>query len=107
MVCAVILLLMFGACVWMMVDPSPESQQRASDSSVGAVVTVCENPMTNRLKAAGSADYPFGHVSNVESLGGDTYRLRSYVDAQNAFGAKLRTRFSCTVEGRGSEISGY
>ena len=28
----------------------------------------------------------------------DGYRLVSYVDAQNAFGATGRTRFSCTVD---------
>ena len=34
-------------------------------------------------------------------------RLRSYIDTQNAFGAKLRTHFDCTAEGSGEDMTGY
>ena len=35
----------------------------------------------------------------MQELGDDTYRLRSYVDAENAFGGEVRTNFVCTVTG--------
>ena len=40
-------------------------------------------------------------------MGGDRYRLQSYVDAQNAFGAKLRMHFACTAEGFVTVLNGY
>ncbi len=65
--------------------------------------------MTSQLRAPGTADYPFGHVANVEDLGNDRYRLRSYVDAENAFGGEVRTNFVCVVEvsGSGEDASDY
>ena len=63
--------------------------------------------MTSRLRAPGSADYPFGHVTSVETLGNNRYRLASYVDAENAFGGDVRTTFVCVVEGSGDDDSGY
>ena len=63
--------------------------------------------MSSRLRAPGSADYPFGHVTNVQVLGDDRYRLSSYVDAQNVFGGEVRTTFVCVVEGSGEDFGGY
>ena len=85
-----------------------ERQERA-DSARGGTVVVCENRMTSQLRAPGTADYPFGHVANVQDLGNDRYRLRSYVDAENAFGGEVRTNFVCVVEvsGSGEDVSNY
>ena len=54
--------------------------------------------MERRLRAPATANFPWGHVANVRELGSDRWQLRSYVDAENAFGANVRTAFSCTVE---------
>ena len=83
-----------------------ERQERADSARAGTVV-VCESEMSSRLRAPGTADYPFGHVGNVEALGNDRYRLRSYVDAENAFGGEVRTTFVCVVEGSGRDLSSY
>lgn len=59
-----------------------------------------------QLKAPSSADFgsPFGEYQNpekcVEYLGNGRYRIAGWVDAQNAFGAKLRNRFVCELEFR-------
>jgi len=37
------------------------------------------------------------------SLGGGRYRVQSYVDAQNSFGAMIRTRYDCTVHWIGGD----
>jgi hypothetical protein len=71
------------------------------------VTTLCQYQMTARLRASGSADYPWDLVRGVHNVGGDRYRLQSYVDAQNAFGAKLRTHFACTAEGFATDLNGY
>ncbi|MCK5608034.1 hypothetical protein KAR91_39505, partial [Candidatus Pacearchaeota archaeon] len=44
-----------------------------------------------------TAEYPSfpGHVKN---LGNQEYQINSYVDAQNSFGATIRTRFSGRIK---------
>lgn len=107
--CAVLFLLMFGGCWYVfMPDNSPEAQQeRALFNARAITVTLCESAMSQRLRAPGTADYPFGHGVNVMALGSNRYGLRSYVDAQNAFGGEIRTQFDCVVEGSGEDMSGY
>ena len=63
--------------------------------------------MTQRIRAPGTADFPFGHVAIVQRGAYGRYTLCSYVDAENAFGGEVRTNFVCVVEGSGEEISGY
>jgi hypothetical protein len=107
--CAVVLLLMLGGCVVMMMLPESEEQkqERALNDGKAITATLCESAMTRQLRAPGSADYPFGHVTSVTSAGRNRFQLVSYVDSQNAFGATLRTRFRCVVEGSGAELRGY
>ena len=55
-----------------------------------------EDFVKRRLKAPSTAEFPGvfdGKLDHVTSLGGQKYRIISYVDAQNSFGAKIRTRF--------------
>lgn len=107
--CGVVFLLMFGACWYVLTpDNSPEAQaERARSSARAITTTLCEDAMTRLLRSPGSADYPFGHVANVQSIGENRYRLASYVDAQNVFGALVRTEFECVVEGAGDDLSDY
>ncbi|WP_169776495.1 hypothetical protein [Wenxinia marina] len=51
--------------------------------------------VTRELRSPGSAEFPSIHRGEVSSrtLGGCGFRLAAYVDAQNAFGAVIRTRF--------------
>lgn len=68
---------------------------------------MCDDFMKQSLKAPSTAEFagPFDGVQ-AKSLsyvnGVHTYELNSYVDAQNSFGAKIRTRFYCKV----SNVSG-
>ncbi len=66
------------------------------------------------LKAPSTADFPLASSSQVRitETSKCKYRVEAYVDAQNAFGANIRTPFSITVEGfpskdewMGSELS--
>ena len=61
--------------------------------------------MEQRLRAPGTADFPFGHLA--EHTGANRFRLRSYVDAENAFGGEVRTGFLCLVEGTGEDSGSY
>lgn len=51
----------------------------------------------NNLKAPSTAKFPWV-APHVEDLGDGEYRVSSYVDAENSFGAKIRTNYICTVK---------
>lgn len=50
------------------------------------------------LKNPDSADFPFDGISNVTNLGNGEYRVRSYVDATNSYGATIRTHFTGKIK---------
>lgn len=107
--CAVIIMLMMGGCVVLMMLPESEEKKRERELTNARVKTVvlCENEMNRRLRSPGTADYPFGHVTTVTAVAANRYQLVSYVDAQNGFGALVRSRFGCVVEGSGEQLGGY
>ena len=53
--------------------------------------------MSHATKAPATADFASYSDSAVVNKGDGTYIVVSYVDAQNSFGAKIRTRYTCTV----------
>lgn len=59
----------------------------------GNAITTCEDAVEARLKAPSTADF---HSSASETKPG-VWRVVGAVDAQNSFGAKIRTGFYCTV----------
>jgi hypothetical protein len=65
----------------------------------GPAVTACENYVKNRLKAPATAKF------SDERWGqdGDTFTITGAVDAQNSFGALLRSRFTCRVHDGGGD----
>lgn len=52
-----------------------------------------------QLKSPASAKFPDSRLkkSHTTALGGGKYRINSWVDSQNSFGAMIRTKFSCTI----------
>lgn len=55
-----------------------------------------KNYIKKNLKAPSTAKFPF-FPPGVEHLQNETYAVRIYVDAQNSFGAMIRTDFICEV----------
>lgn len=72
--------------------PSPD------DGDALSAYVVCQQFVEEQLRAPGTADYPQTYSEATTDLGGGRYRVNSFVDAENAFGALIRTRFVCTVE---------
>jgi hypothetical protein len=57
-----------------------------------------EENIKNQLKAPSTAEFAGYNKSVVTKVGpGDTFKIESYVDAQNSFGAKLRARWTATA----------
>ena len=50
-----------------------------------------------KLKSPSTAIFPSYQSSFVTDLGGGRYQVAAYVDAQNGFGATLRTNYICTM----------
>lgn len=60
------------------------------------VAVGCMEAVEAKLQAPRSAKFPFGLGSEVVLAGDTAAALRSYVDAENTFGAMVRTDFVCT-----------
>jgi len=72
----------------------------AQDRSVMAAI-ICSNYVEASLKSPKSADFPWDKAAGgSKALGDQTYLIRSYVDAQNAFGAQLRNWYDCKIKYR-------
>ena len=78
-------------------DPESSSPPKPAHSPSGAW-RMCKVFVEKGLKAPATADFPWYSENYVTKLGGAKYRVESYVDAQNSFGAQLRTNFSCTAK---------
>ena len=57
--------------------------------------------VTAYLKAPASAKFPYYDSTSVKKTAGDgkgsMFEVQSYVDAQNSFGANIRTYYKCSV----------
>ena len=57
----------------------------------------------NALKAPSTADFAPRAESSVETIAPNTYKITSYVDAQNSFGAKIRNHYEITLKDNGPD----
>jgi len=57
----------------------------------------CTDAVSQQLKAPSSADFQGKLDVNYRTTGGDNIIVIGYVDAENSFGAKLRTDWTCTT----------
>lgn len=100
---------LMGGCWWVLTpDSSPEAQaERALTNARVSTAVRCEQAVTARLRSPATADFPYGLSFGVQKTGDRDYRLVSYVDSQNGFGAIIRSTFICEVQGAGDDLSGY
>jgi hypothetical protein len=61
---------------------------------------ICEDWVREQLKSPSSADFNDGSVTGA---GAGPYTITGTVDAQNSFGAMLRSDWTCTIEYRADE----
>lgn len=87
------------ALTWFVFFPSTATTRGvpAFDDSAdrSQVAALCETAVEQKLKSPASAKFPPQHAAAVKAIAPRTYRMVSYVDSQNGFGAVLRTNFTC------------
>lgn len=89
--------------VWLgaAVDDDTAAGSRSQGNAYSAHAA-CAEFTRDRLKSPATADFPEYDDRGVTiSHAGDTWTVRSFVDAENSFGANIRTDFVCVVEARG------
>lgn len=59
---------------------------------------MCEDFVEQRLRAPSTAEFPSRGSEGSVPLGGGKYRVQSHVDAENAFGAMIRSSWDCTIQ---------
>lgn len=87
----------------------PKKKDKAPTETNAQVIaaTLCEIRVKDGLRAPRTAKFPW---AKQVSFDGKTATLVSYVDAQNGFGAMIRTHYICTVDyigGKPSDMSSW
>lgn len=81
---------------------SGRSAQAKTHDPVMAFV-MCQDFAKKRLKAPATASFASYDADGTSHLGDGQYRVRSYVDAENGFGAKLRNDYICLIRWTGGD----
>jgi hypothetical protein len=88
-------------------DAAAQRALEAKDPKAGREFQVCRDAQERvemMLKAPGTADFPscVWHQSQARYAGDGHYNFSSYVDAQNSFGARIRTYYDgeALIEGQ-------
>lgn len=66
-----------------------------------AAETACIDWVKDQLKAPSTADFSDTRIS----VDGDLYSLFGKVDSENSFGAKIRSKWSCTARDDGTDFT--
>ena len=81
-------------------DEGPDDWKSEDNSNMSYIMM--KDFVKQRLKAPSTAIFPEvlerDRDNHVRSLGDHKYHISSYVDAQNSFGAMMRTRFEGEIQ---------
>jgi len=58
----------------------------------------CKDAVKEQLKAPSTADFQGSTDVDYRTTGGENITILGWVDAQNSFGAKLRSNFTCSMD---------
>jgi hypothetical protein len=75
---------------------SKSSEKKPDDLKTEAFV-ITQTFVEQKLKSPSTAKFPSFDFQSVH-LGNGKYKVTSYVDAQNSYGAKIRTNYQCTLK---------
>lgn len=96
-----------AALVWVAVQGPEEPKSPAElaaeyEPSAADAERMCREDVARKLKAPGTAR--FGDVAAApvgDTFGGDEWTVTGWVDAENSFGATIRSEWTCQATHRG------
>lgn len=95
-----LLVIIVGILIYMEIsgDKIAEEDRKTVDND--ELLLCSQNMVKGQLKAPSTADFPWLYDDgvNIQALGGDQYKVSAYVDAQNSFGAMIRTKYYCDIQ---------
>lgn len=88
----------------MLTSPAPRAVAPQGPTDIDAFV-MCKQFMGDRLKAPSTASFATAADDGVaiRRIDQAQFRVQAYVDAQNSFGAMIRTRYTCLVRHTGGD----
>ena len=102
----IILLFLFGLTLLYPTEKQTEQSKIAEQKSEHDAITawvMAQEFVEGRLKTPSKAKFPMYDSKKIHHIGDGRYKIASYVDSQNSFGAKLRSSFSCVVRYEGND----
>ncbi|MDX2008216.1 MAG: hypothetical protein SFU83_23480 [Meiothermus sp.] len=78
--------------------PAPKPKPAPPEVSSAEVITACQRLIQDNLKAPRTAKFPGWTEYPKVWKYGTGYRVRSWVDSQNSFGAMVRTDYLCEYD---------
>ena len=96
-ICMVIILL----AMWFIFSNCGDGKPKAEHDPIIACV-MSQTFAKERLKAPATAKFASYRESQVTDKGNGEYLVSSHVDAENSFGAKIRTRYICHLKYTGN-----
>ncbi|MEM8541458.1 MAG: hypothetical protein AAGF25_10935 [Pseudomonadota bacterium] len=73
-------------------------RQKACDKRETMAFIMTQDRVKSRLRSPASAKFPWAHEIASKHTGNCKYEIFAYVDAQNGFGAMLRTYYSAKMQ---------
>lgn len=81
-----------------MMEPGTKSEPESI-----TIMVMTQGLVENNLKAPSTAKHPSLSDYSIDNLGGGKYKVSSYVDSQNSFGAMLRQEYTAIIKHVGGD----
>jgi len=94
--CLVLIIVVILAVYLLIPERDPDAWKKEDNSFAAYIMT--EDWVKERLKSPSTAKFPDEKNEHTFKIDAHRYKIISYVDAQNSFGASIRTKFIAEVE---------
>jgi hypothetical protein len=92
-----------AAGVYLVASSQPSAEKRERQDMENLLLARCERAVEARLKAPSTADFGGERVASTTS--GSTWTATGWVDAENGFGANVRTDWKCVGTASGQTFT--
>lgn len=95
---SIIIIMLFSLTFIGCESNSKPFSQLGLDNQKGYLWSMAQSSVKNNLKAPSTAKFPTYSDADFKDLGNNEFAITSYVDAQNGFGAMLRSNFVVKIK---------